>query len=94
MGADQLADSWLGEPETVDTDRASGDDGTAEIIILMKYMHLQLMISRLIKTIMVRLRLKYGWVNDLKQRSYIEGLATCHVSHRYSQFFLCHPICC
>ena len=30
----------------------------------MKYMHLQLMTSRLITIIMVRLRLKYGWVND------------------------------
>ena len=32
----------------------------------MKYMHLQLMTSRLITIIKVRLRLKYGWVNDLK----------------------------
>ena len=32
MGEDQLADSWLGEPETVDTERASGDDGTVEKI--------------------------------------------------------------
>ena len=41
MGEDQLADSWLGVPETVDTERASGDDGTVEKIDLMKHMHLQ-----------------------------------------------------
>ena len=27
MGGDQLADSWLGEPGTVDTERFRGDDG-------------------------------------------------------------------
>ena len=29
MGGDQRADSWLGEPGTVDTEKLSGDDGTA-----------------------------------------------------------------
>ena len=40
MGEDQLADSWLGEPGTVDTERASGDDGTVEKIISMKHKYL------------------------------------------------------
>ena len=31
MGGDQLADSWLGEPGTGDTERARGDDGTVEM---------------------------------------------------------------
>ena len=30
LGEDQLTDSWLGEPETLDTERVSGDDGTVE----------------------------------------------------------------
>ena len=29
MGGGQLADSWLGEPGTVDTERFRGDDGAA-----------------------------------------------------------------
>ena len=32
MGGDQLADSWLGEPGTVDTERFRGDDGAVEDI--------------------------------------------------------------
>ena len=27
MGGDHRADSWLGEPETVDTKKLAGDDG-------------------------------------------------------------------
>ena len=30
MGGDQLADSWLGEPGTVDTEGFRGDDGAVE----------------------------------------------------------------
>ena len=28
MGGDHRADSWLGEPGTVDTEKFTGDDGT------------------------------------------------------------------
>ena len=28
MGGDHRADSWLGEPGTVDTEKFNGDDGT------------------------------------------------------------------
>ena len=38
MGEDQLTDSWLGEPEIVDTETASGDDGTVDRIFSMKHM--------------------------------------------------------
>ena len=54
MGEDQLADSWLGEPGTVDTERASGDDGTVETIISMKHMHQHSMTYKLIAIIVVR----------------------------------------
>ena len=54
MGEDQLADSWLGEPETVDTERASGDDGTVEAIISMKQMPLHAMTYKLTTIIMAR----------------------------------------
>ena len=30
MGGDQLADNWLGEPGTVDTESVRGDDGAVE----------------------------------------------------------------
>ena len=43
MGEDQLADSWLGKPETVDMERVSGDVGTVETIIVKKHMHVPLM---------------------------------------------------
>ena len=39
MGGDQLADSWLGDPGTVDTERFRGDDGTVETIIEMIHIH-------------------------------------------------------
>ena len=54
MGEDQLADSWLGEPETVDTEKASGDDGTVKTIISMKHKHLHAMTYKLTTIIMAR----------------------------------------
>ena len=60
IGEDQLADHWLGEPGTMDRERASGDDGTVETIISMKHMYLHSITYtyKLIKIIVVRLRLK------------------------------------
>ena len=54
MGGDQLADSWLDESGTVDTEGASGDDGTVETIISMKQMHLHSMTYNLITITMVK----------------------------------------
>ena len=56
VGGDQLADSWLGEPGALDTERASGDDGTVETIISTRHMHLHSMTytCKLITIIMVK----------------------------------------
>ena len=54
MGEDQLADSWLGEPGTVDTETASGDDGTVETIISMEHIHLHSMTYKLIAITMIK----------------------------------------
>ena len=35
MGGDHIADSWLGEPGTVDTEKLNGDDGAVNQMLII-----------------------------------------------------------
>ena len=39
MGGDHRADSWLGEPGTVDTEKFNGDDGAVKSNVLSIKIH-------------------------------------------------------
>ena len=39
IGGDHRADSWLGEPGTVDTEKFNGDDGTVNERLPIQFMH-------------------------------------------------------